>query len=245
LTDLTFFTVDWSTLFWIFVLAMAASHPLMWWLRRKPRWHRGLMYTATLIGGLTLVSGTYDSRERLAVWQKAALEPVLPARFALFAQQVKWEREYYCETHFVRSEYSPPNFDQLEREQKVACDLMTQISRRTQNDGNAKAPITLPELNGRLFQEGGMLKQSADALQDSAGSYNEVVNFISRLEQEEKPTPFRTTLLYFGPYLLTIILCIALGGIAFPAEDSSARKSTGRNSQSRPRNRPRKKDAKT
>lgn len=212
--------IDWQWLTALAVILVALSHVLFWWLRSRSCAHRAVTYFAFLLGGLSLVSAVYQSESERAEWIKPQIEERMNASGDWLLTALASQRRYYCESDFRRSEYSPPDFDKIVRDQRRACEITKGVELRVSNVLSDGGQISLPEFRDRAFRRSPD-QETVKMAQDAAQRYNEQTRQLRVLDEVIGSSTFEKTLTYFGPYALILAFSLGLGSIAFPAGSSS------------------------
>lgn len=209
--------LDWYKVGLFAFTALIVSHVVMYQLRNRSAAYGIVIYLATLIGGLSLLLQLYQSDEQIAKWWRPSLEIEKRSALDRVYEQIEWEKQYYCDgPQFVKTEYSPPNFDQLIAANAATCRTMQALDLRKTEWALSADTISLPELQAAHF-EIGMPEQSARSLREVVRHHNQAVAELRRLDELSAPTPLLQTLTVGGPYALIVAFAVGLASIAFPA----------------------------
>lgn len=212
--------VSWVKLALSSALGLLFASVVMRALRRSSFWYRFVLSLTTALGGIALVSGTYDSNAKLAEWRMPVAMEVKRIRLDNFKEQLAREIDYLCTTKFVKGKNSPPSFDSMVVDQRESCARVKAIS----ND------ISSPSFDGKLKLSGLrdpsfrnlVSRHSAKSLLSLAEPYLMALADVEQLRSFKDPNEIQLTLAVLGPYAVVLAICIGLASIWYPLSHSSS-----------------------
>lgn len=83
---------------------------------------RWINYIILIIGGLGILGLFIDAQKDIAEREITFEMPRYGGSWKLLQSDVTFYQKYFCDTKFTRSEMSPPNFDDIVREENMLCD---------------------------------------------------------------------------------------------------------------------------
>jgi hypothetical protein len=173
--------LDWQGLGRFALITFVAAHVLMALLRDRPTAHRSIVYITALLGGISLLSSVFKSEVQLAEWMKPAAEQRRLGDLSLVKGQLEWQRDYYCETKFNRSPFSPPDFDRLVADYAEVCRITKSVIARSKEWAVRDVDITFPEFRSPAFQRP-MEQDVVNSVLRLATAYNETLKELHQLK---------------------------------------------------------------
>lgn len=207
-----------SDLLLTFAIAMVVAHFLMYFLSRHPRWHRGVVYAAGLTGSISLLASLYLANEVLARQALPAAERFRAVQLELLVEGVQSQKRFYCENVFARTEYSPPDFDEIVADHARACETFSNIYERSDAWDDYSSDVELSELNNDALRRPPEA-EVRDRLLDRVEELNRASLEVRELKTivNDEPSWFDLLLATYGHIFLISAFSVGLAVILFPA----------------------------
>ncbi len=114
---------------------------------------------------------------------------------------------YFC-MKFNRTEFSPPNLEDIQRQYDAACKWRKEIARILKSIDKDKTPaIAFEDLPPPTFNSG-PLNETVDWLRERLKDYGDQLSTLEETKIAAEISPLESTLKYFSPFLLCAALAI-------------------------------------
>ena len=198
-------------LFGTFIVCLVAFHLLFVWPRNlsQRKW-KYLDYAVILVTLISLVSGSADIRRRIATRSIDSLRERTAAMHRLFCSfYVDTPPSYIC-MKFTRTEFSPPNLDEMQREYDSMGDWLkvfaTSFSAATLPDFRTVEwkQFKAPEVQDKV------LNDFLASMQKQLSYYNEAAGALAQAQADTQETSMETVVFFLWPFLLVATLALGM-----------------------------------
>ena len=127
-------------------------------------------------------------------------------------QKKNFAEPMFC-TIFEKSEYSPPNFDEIQHEYNEACHYVTNYHLKNDSDDielqykSISGYLNLIEQIKPKFTDESLLSDF-ERIEKNLNNFNLSYNNIKQFEKKQKKSNFIETIEYYSPLLLSIALAL-------------------------------------
>lgn len=200
--------------FWIvillFVVLSAISHlVLINWLKiGKIGWKR-IDYIWLAAAALGLLGTTAEVRKFNATNLIESRKISTESAYKSFRSQIEFGTGPAVCGPFIRTEYSPKNFDELQNEYSLACEYNKRIlTLIPENISKDYQPIELPAIVIRPQLNDKLITSDFSRVDKYLKDYNESQKELQLLLGSQKRTNAEETAVVFGPFLLAFALAL-------------------------------------
>jgi hypothetical protein len=212
---------NWFLLVTFALVAATSAHLLLSRLRGVGKARIGAEYLAVALGGAALISGTFQSNAQVAAWKMENLRPRIEGAAGLVKSGVEWAADFECSRTFHRTEWSPPNLDQIEAQRAEACRRLTRIR-------DTQSTWLRPErsIDMRLFQQPPLrerwIASDTETVRAAVADYNAVMSQYLSFKRAG-PTPLEVLFTIITPYAAALALALGLATVAYPRNETGRR----------------------
>lgn len=119
------------------------------------------------------------------------------------------ESSHFCMT-FVKSEYSPKDFDNKQNEYRIGCEWRKELSKKLSVINSEETPpLKYEDLPPVLFDDP-ILNETVIWLKDRLNDYKVQLKILSETKSAAEKTGWESTLAYFAPFLICIALALRI-----------------------------------
>lgn len=118
---------------------------------------RNVSTFAAIVSSVGLIALAIETRSSFAIESQSRLLNTYVVSGAYIRSSASFEKNYFCDTFFVKSDSSPSEFDENIEDQKKLCSWFTSVFEITENIKYGDAPFlakmipALPQLNSDLW----------------------------------------------------------------------------------------------
>lgn len=199
----------WYMLLFFLTILLLMHAPFLWHKNlSKKAWKKidYLWLFAALIGIISLASEQrIDTAKR---WFE-----IEEHRLKFLFSQIKYDLDpsihsYFC-TDSIRTEYSPDNFDEIERNRKLECKWMMDANKSiSQYDVNDHPAIDFENLPSRSFKP--MYPDIYEHLKQTINDYNKQRFILLDMKELSQKNNFEKSLFSLAPFLLLFALALRI-----------------------------------
>ncbi len=209
---ITYLTSNFWALLGIFVFFLfTLDIILVRWLKLgKTAWKR-VDYIWLAVAGLGLLSTSSEARRLLATNLIENQKVFTAALYSHFQQQVQFGTGPVICRQFVRTQYSPENLDEAQREYDVACEyfksLVTVLPATVSEEfDRVEIPSSLkrPSVTDRILIE------DFKRLDQAFGDYDQAQQVLEELVASQSRSNLEMTVAILGPLLLAFALALRI-----------------------------------
>lgn len=170
---------DGTTLAYFTFACFIATHLILYFIPNK-KIRLGLGYVALLMGGAALLTSFHSASSAVNAAKMELASDKLDRAGEEVKRSISATKSLICGLHFIKSDMSPSNFDDIEQMRKTMCDMFTRLEFYAENDWDARRDFTPPNvglnsINDKVF------KQWADELQQVSADHQHALVEVKQL----------------------------------------------------------------
>jgi hypothetical protein len=119
------------------------------------------------------------------------------------------ESSYFCMT-FVRGDYSPENFDEVQNNYRMACEWRKELSAYFGSINKLDTPIIIFDDLPPVVFDDPTLNEAVVWLKDRLKEYEDQIKVLSMTEAAARKRSWESELGYYAPFLLCMALALRI-----------------------------------
>lgn len=197
--------------FFLFVSFVIIFH--LQFIKIKPLSKKGwitMEYVILILGSISIIFTVADLRRFLMNNYYESAKTRTDFAYTLLTERVDNSSTYLC-MNFIKSEYSPPNFEQIQKQYDRVCVWAKELRKKLPTTAYPQYPsLDFNNYKPSLVIQEPPLIQTLDVIKNSFTDYQtnrqEMLSYKNNVEK----TIFEQILFFFSPFLLIIAFALAI-----------------------------------
>lgn len=203
--------------FWVFIAFVIAGVIAYVVLSCLPNAKKWIAFISVLFGGLSIISISMQSHERIAQIEHGSLDWKLKSDAGGIRDSIDNAIYVFCEIKRVRSDFSPPDFDEIVESQNQGCEMMKRISNYASGILGGKEQRFERQDLGQSKLYSPIVRDRFEKLDREIAAYNQTVDARAMYAAGDNGfvQAIKGYTLLFEPFLAAIALAFGLVSVKF------------------------------